>query len=119
MASRRSHAPTNDQQIEYELRVPRSGTYIMKPTASCEAAQLWVRAILPPHIVPRRGTDTSRMMLRMVVGPASRNQVRVGRFVYPTAALLRSLQWVSDVCVSLQDTALLILSYSNVGLQPP
>ena len=49
-----SHAPTNDQQIEYELRVPRSGTYIMKPTASCEAAQLWVRAILPPHIVPRR-----------------------------------------------------------------
>ena len=54
MASRHSHAPTNDQQIEYELRVPRSGTYIMKPTASCEAAQLWVRAILPPHIVPRR-----------------------------------------------------------------
>ena len=102
-----------------ELRVPRSGTYIMKPTASCEAAPLWVRVILPPHIVPRRGTDTSRMMLRMVVGPASRNQVRVGRFVYPTAALLRSLQWVSDVCVSLQDTALLILSYSNVGLQPP
>ena len=45
---RRSHAPTNDQQIEYELRVPRSGTYIMKPTASCEAAQLWVRATPPP-----------------------------------------------------------------------
>ena len=42
MASRRSHAPTNDQLIEYELRVPQSGTYIMKPTASCEAAQLWV-----------------------------------------------------------------------------
>ena len=79
----------------------------MKPTASCEAAQLWVRAILPPHIVPRRGTDTSRMMLRMVVGPASRNQVRVGRFVYPTAALLRSLQWVSDGYVSPRDTALI------------
>ena len=58
----------------YELQVPRSGTYIMKPTASCEAAQLWVRAILPPHIVPRRGTDASPMMLRMMVGPASRNQ---------------------------------------------
>ena len=41
MASRRSHAPTYDQQIEYELRVPRSGTYIMKPTASSEGAQLW------------------------------------------------------------------------------
>ena len=57
-----------------ELRVPRSGTYIMKPTASCEAAQLWVRAILPPHIVPRRGTGASRMMLRRIVGPALRNQ---------------------------------------------
>ena len=70
MASRRSHAPTNDQQIEFELRVPRSGTYIMKPTASCEAAQLWVRAISPPKLVPRRGTDASPMMLRMIVGSA-------------------------------------------------
>ena len=61
----------------YELRVPRSGTYIMKPTASCEAAQLWVHAILPPHIVPRRGTDAFPMMLRMVVGPALRNQEMV------------------------------------------
>ena len=41
MASRRSHAPTNDQQIEYELWVPRSGTFHQKPTASCKAAQLW------------------------------------------------------------------------------
>ena len=61
--------------MEYELRVPRSGTYIMKPTASCEAAQLWVREILPPHIVPQRGTDASRMMLRKV-GPALWNQER-------------------------------------------
>ena len=30
-----------------KLLVPRSGTYIMKPTASCEAAQLWVRASPP------------------------------------------------------------------------
>ena len=63
------------KQIEYKLRVPRSGTYIMKPTASCEAAQLWVRATPPPHIVPRRGTDASCMMLRKV-GPALRNQER-------------------------------------------
>jgi len=54
MASRRGHAPTNDQQIEYELRVPRSGTYIMKPTASCEAAPLWVRAVHPSkHSSPK------------------------------------------------------------------
>ena len=68
-----------------ELRVPRSGTYIMKPTASCEAAPLWVRAIVPPHIVPRRWTDASTMMLRMIVGPASRNQVRVGRISHSCA----------------------------------
>ena len=95
----------------YELQVPRSGTYIKKPTASCEAAQLGVRAILPPHIVPRRGTDASTMMLRMVVGPASRNQVSVGRIVYPTAALLRSLQWVSDRYVSPRDTAWYKVTY--------
>ena len=44
------------EQIEYELmvlsyvlqlRVPLGGTYIMKPTASCEAAQLWVNMSLP------------------------------------------------------------------------
>ena len=40
MASRRSHAALDSKLIEYELRGPRSGTYIMKPTASCEAALL-------------------------------------------------------------------------------
>ena len=29
------------KHIEYELQVPRSGTYNQKPTASCEAAPLW------------------------------------------------------------------------------
>ena len=79
----------------------------MKPTASCEAAQLWVRASLHLNIVPRRGTDASRMMLRMmIVGPALRNQ-GVVMSAYPTAALLRSLQWVSDGYVSHRDTALI------------
>ena len=49
------------EQIEYELmvlsyvlqlRVPLGGTYIMKPTASCEAAQLWVQYETPTPIVP-------------------------------------------------------------------
>ena len=62
------------------------------------------------NIVPRRGTDASTMMLRMIVGPASRNQVRVERIVYPTAALLRSLQWVSDGYVSHRDTVLIGVS---------
>ena len=59
---------------------------------------------------PEEGTDASRMMLRMIVGPALRNQVRVGRIVYPTAALLRSLQWVSDGYVSHRDTVLIGVS---------
>ena len=79
MASRRSHAALDSKLIESELRVPRSGTYIMKPTASCEAAQLWVRAISPPKLVPRRGTDASRMMLRMIVGSAMGGCVATAR----------------------------------------
>ena len=43
------------QQIEYELQVPQSGTYTMKPTASCEAAQLWVRATPPPKYSSPKG----------------------------------------------------------------
>ena len=47
--------------------VPRSGTYQQKPTASCEAAQLWVRTTTPPpQTVPRSGTDISMMILRTV-----------------------------------------------------
>ena len=78
MASRRSHAALDSKLIESELRVPRSGTYIMK-THSCEAAQLWVRAIPPPKLVPRRGTDASRMMLRMIVGSAMGGCVATAR----------------------------------------
>ena len=37
------------------ITVPRSGTYIMKPTASCEAAQLWVRAKPPPKYSSPKG----------------------------------------------------------------
>ena len=55
MASRRSHAPHKRKQNEQELRVPRSGTYIMKPTASSEGAQLWVRARPSPKYSSPKG----------------------------------------------------------------
>ena len=55
MASRRSHAALDSKLIESELRVPRSGTYIMKPTASCEAAPLWVRASPPSKYSSPKG----------------------------------------------------------------
>ena len=57
---------TNNQQIEYELRVPLRGT-----------------------------------------------KVGWGVFAYPTAALLRSLQWVSDGYVSPRDTALMSSCLKN------
>ena len=56
MASRRSHAPHKCKQIEQELRVPRSGIYIMKPTASSEGAQLWVS---DGYVSPR---DTAQLV---------------------------------------------------------
>ena len=46
--------------------VPQSGTYHQKPTASCEAAQLWVRTTTPTTTVPRSGTDISTMVLRTI-----------------------------------------------------
>ena len=73
----------------------------------------YVSSPISPTSVPRRGTYTSPIML-MMVGPASRNQEKV-MSVYPTAALLRSLQWVSDRYVSPRDTALIeVLCYGRL-----
>ena len=76
----------------------------------------YVSSPISPTSVPRRGTYTSPIML-MMVGPASRNQEKV-MSVYPTAALLRSLQWVSDRYVSHRDTALIgALLWEAAGLR--
>ena len=90
-----------------KLLVPRSGTYIMKPTASCEAAQLWVRAKPPPKYSSPKGDR--RFPYDVEEDSRSRfAEPRVGEreSARPTAALLRSLQWVSDGYVSPRDTAL-------------
>ena len=69
----------------------------MKPTASCEAAQLWVRTILPPHIVPRRGTDIYHYEKKT----ASNNVVLVvGCVVY-----LRKIPFLLEVIEECGDTA--------------
>ena len=44
-----------------------------KLRSSAAVGTIWY----PTPIVPRRGTDASTMMLRMIVGPALRNQERV------------------------------------------
>ena len=70
----------------------------------------------PSLTVPRSGTDTVTMILR-TVHRSRFAEPRESVSVLPTAALLRSLQWVSDRYVSHRDTAQLILSYSNGGRQ--
>ena len=47
-------------------------------------------------------------------GPISRNPLQAPKDAYPTAALLRSLQWVSDGYVSPRDTALIGVCYGRV-----
>ena len=70
-----------------------------------------------PTTVPRSGTDISTMVLRTIHRSRFAEPRESENVCLPTAALLRSLQWVSDRYVSHQDTALLILSYSNGGRQ--
>ena len=122
--------------------VPRSGTYYQKPTASCEAPQrnhkqygsakrdlpsethCKLRSCAavgtddnhPTTTVPRSGTDISTMILR-TVHRSRFAEPKECVSVLPTAALLRSLQWVSDRYVSHRDTAQLVLSYSKGGRQ--
>ena len=73
----------------------------------------------PPQTVPRSGTDISTMILRTVNRSRFAEPRESENVCLPTAALLRSLQWVSDRYVSHRDTAPLILSYSNGGRQTP
>ena len=85
MASRRSHAALDSKLIESELRVPRSGTYIMKPTASCEAALLWV------NMIPREG---ERMLI-----PQLRSFGACSGFLMDTCPLGTRLQANRRSCV--------------------
>jgi len=55
MASRRSHAATNDQQIEFELRVPRSGTYIMKTHCKLRSSAAVGKSDTPQNEFPEGG----------------------------------------------------------------
>ena len=97
MASRRSHAPTNDQQIEFELQVPRSGTCgemggLLCPTAALLRSLQWVsdgRSRVAEPIGEIGGLlDPQRRCFAacsgfLMVGPASRNLGGVGGLLDP------------------------------------
>ena len=55
MASRRSHALTNDQQIEFELQIPRSGTYIMKTHCKLRSSAAVGKYDTPKNEFPKWG----------------------------------------------------------------
>ena len=64
-----------------------AGPTIRNPLQAAKQRSCGYTRYLHLYTVPRRGTDTSRMMLRMIVSPALRNQERK-RDAYPTAAWL-------------------------------
>ena len=71
---------------------PEGTRIYQKPTASSEGAQLWDKQ--PPHLllVPQSGTDYTHRSVPLRGTIYGRDEVAH----VPTAALLRSLQWVSD-----------------------
>ena len=79
MASRRSHAALDSKLIESELRVPWSGTYIMKTHCKLRSSTAVGTCDISTKLVSRRGTDASRMMLRMIVGSAMGGCVATAR----------------------------------------
>ena len=84
--------------IAYHQSAPcPEGTRIhQKPTASSEGAQLWDEQTPSHHLlVPQSGTDYPPQHHCGSVSPPSGNYIYVEVSHVPTAALLRSLQWVS------------------------
>ena len=101
MASRRSHAASHSRNAN-QRRVIRNfvspcpeGTRIsQKPTASSEGAQLWDRHHLTLFWFREAG-PTIILNIIVDVSVPLRGTIGVGYHIVPTAALLRSLQWVS------------------------
>ena len=105
MASRRSHAASHSRNYFISLHPPIAnaqsapcpeGTRIhLKPTASSEGAQLWDKQSSPPSLGSakrdRLSSSTSYGMRQSPFGELYGVEVSH----VPTAALLRSLQWVS------------------------
>ena len=79
MASRRSHAALDSKLIESELRVPRSGTYIMKTHCKLRSSAAVGTCDTSTQISSPMGTDASRIMLRMIVGSAMGGCVATAR----------------------------------------
>ena len=97
-------------------RFREAGPTIRNPLQAAKQRSCGYERHPPPQTVPRSGTDISTMILR-TVHRSRFAEPKECVSVLPTAALLRSLQWVSDRYVSHRDTALLILSYNNGGRQ--
>ena len=96
MASRRSHAAYHCRKLQFSLGAapcPEGTRIYQKPTASSEGAQLWDRHPLTLSWFRKAG----QTIILNIIGDASvpLRGTHWGVSYLPTAALLRSLQWVS------------------------
>ena len=73
---------------------PEGTRIYQKPTASSEGAQLWDRNLLTLSWFRKAG-QTIILNIIVDVSVPLRGTIGVGYYIVPTAALLRSLQWVS------------------------
>ena len=73
---------------------PEGTRIYQKPTASSEGAQLWDRDPLTLSWFRKAG-QTIILNIIVDVSVPLRGTIGVGYYIVPTAALLRSLQWVS------------------------
>ena len=112
MASRRSHAASHSIN---QRRVPMGHVFIRNPLQAPKERSCGTSITSPSHGSAKRDRLSSSTSSWMHQSPFG--ELLFGGHMHPTAALLRSLQWVSDRYVSHRDTAQLILSYNNGGRQ--
>ena len=72
-----SHAATKGSRLSMSCGFRGAGPISWNPLQAAKQRSCGYVRHLHLNIVPRRGTDASTMMLRMIVGPALRNQERV------------------------------------------
>ena len=97
MASRRSPAAYHCRKLQFSLGAapcPEGTRIYQKPTASSDGAQLWDRHPLTLSWFREAGPTIILNIIRDASVPL-RGTIGVGYHIVPTAALLRSLQWVS------------------------
>ena len=100
-ASRRSHAATKGSRLSMSCGFRGAGPISWNPLQAAKQRSCGYNMIPHPYRSPK-----GDWRIHYDVENDSRSRFAEPRDAYPTAALLRSLQWVSERYVSPRDTAL-------------